>query len=194
MYHRPAASPPSSMKPKVWSCPTRRCAWCLRSPHIATSNRATWSTAKSRYANCVYVCRWCASTCTTNSIQRVCQTRCWIATRRRLHARNLANRQARPDRFLAAVQLRTASAQLLVRLVLMCAVPTLPAHPRLQPRDSANCQAGLLTMPGPSFSQPSSDELRSTQMSVHMDLMCAVPTLPHTPGSSHSTWPNAKSG
>ncbi len=67
----------------------------------------------------------------------------WVTAHRHLQPRNLANRQARPDGFRAAVQLRTASAQLLVRLVLMCAVPTLPAHPRLQPRDSANCQVGL---------------------------------------------------
>ena len=32
---------------------------------------------------------------------------------------------------------------------MLCAVPTLPAHPRLQPRDLAKYQVGLKTMPGP---------------------------------------------
>ncbi len=60
---------PRSMKPKVWSCPTRRCAWRLGSPHIATSNRATWPTAKSRYTNCVYVCRRCRCQTASRQIQ-----------------------------------------------------------------------------------------------------------------------------
>ena len=35
------------------------------------------------------------------------------------------------------------------RECVLCAVPTLPAQPRRQPRDLAKCQVGLKTMPGP---------------------------------------------
>ena len=45
--------------------------------------------------------------------------------------------------------------------IVMCAVPSLPAHPRLQPRDSANRQVGPKTMPGPSLKEAFSRRLQS---------------------------------
>ena len=92
----------------------------------------------------------------------------------RLQPRDLANRQVGVKRCRALIARRCSVAtsgekQLPIRsarvtkplIVSMCAVPSLPAHPRLQPRDSANRQVGLKTMPGPSLKEAFGRRLQS---------------------------------
>ena len=79
---------------------------------------------------------------------------------------------------------------------MLCAVPTLPAHPRLQPTTWPSAKSGYEMMPGPVTVQMRTRVAQVVAPPVARENACSVrcPPSPHNPGASHATWPNAKSG